>query len=283
MGELLSRDPVPSFPFEDAQPSRASHLALPPGLRTSTVHAGKARARDACGPWQVQQNRTQELVSKEALSRDGSSPLSLSVPVARSWPLPQEWPSCSDPGEAGSALCLCPAQDPDCGASGLVWKGPTWRPGTQCMSGGPCPMSQVGSHLSLPLDRALGLPPANHRISESRAQPCRPSPCQHRAQPGPRWCGMPGCSLAAAVIRHEACGGCGWQGVVGMPPGSQARPPRGGGHEGRPWPFWLEHCTGVCAPTLSAWHTGLSRHVCPKLSPVGWGRELHRPPSLWGA
>lgn len=47
---------------------------------------------------------------------------------------------------------------------------------------------------------------------------------------------------------------------MGMPPG--IAPPHGGGHEGQPWPpFWLEHCTGVCAPALSAWRIGLSRHV----------------------
>lgn len=55
-----------------------------------------------------------------------------------------------------------------------------------------------------------------------------------------------------------------------MPPGSQARPPRGGGHESWPWPFWLEHCRGVCALTLSAWHTGLSRHVAAPNS-ARWG------------
>lgn len=203
------------------------------------------------------------------------------------WPgaghCPRSGPPAQILGRLGQLCASVQPKTPTVGPLAWCGRGPPGGLEPSACLGGHAPCPQVGSHLSLPLDRALGLPPANHRISESRAQPCRPSPCQHRAQPGPRWCGMPGCSLAAAVIRHEACGGCGWQGVVGMPPGSQARPPRGGGHEGRPWPFWLEHCTGVCAPTLSAWHTGLSRHVCPKLSPVGWGRELHRPPSLWGA
>lgn len=181
--------------------------------------------------------------------------------------------------EVGSALCLQPTQDLNCGALSGREGAPAWETRAQrvCQrDDGLCP--RVGSHLSLPLEPVVCPLPVTQVQRALSPDPGGPALTSARSSEAPR--GME----SLPVLPSYGSGHQRW-GIWRAGHGGEA-----------PWEPGLlptyrgpQHCTGVQDPTLSTWpcvswsHWPQPARLAPNSALMGWGRELHRPRSLSGA